>query len=102
MTDFTYRRKMQNGADGGWQQRLWDAKLQLDLALHYLHKVQRDIDAGTVSSPDREYAYQCALRGEEVALKAYTEALDALRAALGGIDAESRADGAGSREQADT
>jgi hypothetical protein len=64
-----------------WQ--LVDAKLRLDFAWNYLREVREDMHNGGVSSPDREYAYEHAVKGHDVALIAYTEALNRFKASVG-------------------
>jgi hypothetical protein len=68
----TNRRTLENP----WLRRLSDAQIRLDSACNYLKGVARDLLAGRISEADGAYAYQQALRAENMALAEYQRVLD--------------------------
>ena len=54
-----------------WLQRLKDAKLRLDFARNYLKDVVQDFPMKEISNSDGHFAYQQAIRAENLALQDY-------------------------------
>jgi hypothetical protein len=58
-----------------WRQRLQDAELRYTRSREQLRNVLRNFPAGKIPPPDGSYAYQQALRAENIALAEYTRVL---------------------------
>ena len=58
-----------------WHERLHAAKLRLDFARQYRCEVQADRKGGDIPSSDGHYAFQRALRAENLALDEYRRVL---------------------------
>ena len=58
-----------------WRERVAQAKLRLAQARQHLREAERNLKDRSIPRPDGSYAYQSALRAENLALARYAKVL---------------------------
>lgn len=75
MSDPCGKQPTRQEAEAFWRGRLIDARIQLRFARDYVREVQRDLESGNIGQADGQYAFQHAMRAENLALEHYEKVL---------------------------